>query len=235
MAVKTKKIEVVPKHIAFIIDGNGRWAKQKGFMRSYGHRKGMERLGEVIEDSFNFGIEVVSVYGFSTENWNRPKDEVEYLFELFREFATKQIEKLCEKNVRVVIMGDYTQFPKEVSDAITNLIKKTAGNTGKVLNMGLNYGSRVEIIKVVNELLQAKKEKVTEKEFSNLLYTRELPDPDFIVRTSGENRLSNFMLWQAAYSELYFPKVYWPDFTKRHLEKALLNFQKRDRRYGAIK
>ncbi len=234
MSSKKDKIIKIPKHIAFIIDGNGRWAKALKQTRSYGHLKGIERLKKVIKESFNYGINVVSIFGFSTENWNRPEQEVKYLFELFKDFAEKELENLNNRNIKVMVMGDYTKFPKDVASAISNLIEKTSKNTGNVLNLGLNYGGRTEITRAVNEMLKSGVTEITEKTLEKYLYTAGLPDPDFIVRTSGEQRISNFMLWQGAYSELYFPKVYWPGFTKRHLEKALMEFQKRNRRFGAI-
>jgi len=234
MNSKREKINKVPKHIAFIIDGNGRWAKKISKTRSYGHLKGMERLKKVIQESFDYGIDIVSIFGFSTENWNRPEKEVNYLFNLFKDFAEKEADELHKNNVKVVVMGDHEEFPKEVVSAISKLIKKTENNTSKILNLGLNYGGRNEITKAINELLKSGVKKITEKSLEKYLYTAGLPDPDFIIRTSGEQRISNFMLWQSAYSELYFPKIYWPGFTKKHLEKALLEFQKRNRRFGSI-
>ena len=234
MNSKNIKLSKVPKHIAFIIDGNGRWAKKLKKVRSYGHLKGMERLEKIIHRSFDYGIKVVSVFAFSTENWNRPEDEVQYLFKLFKDFAEQKGKSLNEQNVKVTVMGDYLQFPAQVSEAITNLVELTKNNTGNVLNIGFNYGGRNEILRAVNELLQSGAKEVTQEMLEKHLYTSGLPDPDFIVRTSGEQRISNFMLWQGAYSELYFPKVCWPDFNNKQLEKALLEFEKRDRRFGRI-
>lgn len=233
MNSKNIKLSKIPTHIAFIIDGNGRWAKRLKKVRSYGHLKGMERLEKIVYKSFEYGIKVVSVFAFSTENWNRPEDEVQYLFKLFKDFAKDKVQSLNENHVKVTVMGDYTKFPNEVAEAITSLIEQTKHNTEKVLNIGFNYGGRTEIVRAVNMLVE-KGDPITEENLEKCLYTSGLPDPDFIVRTSGEQRISNFMLWQGAYSELYFPKICWPDFTNKQLEKALLEYQKRDRRFGKI-
>ena len=225
----------LPKHIGFIIDGNGRWAKKRALARSMGHKAGMVALKQAIQNSFEIGIPVVSIYGFSTENWNRPKEEVDYLFELFREFIASDVQEIMEQDVRLNIMGDYNKFPADLVQEIERVLEETKNKTKFVLNLGINYGGRDEIVRGVNQMLQEKRTSITIEEFSNYLYTKGLPDPDFIVRTSGEQRISNFMLWQNAYSEFYFPATYWPDFNKKELVIALQEFAKRNRRFGAIK
>ena len=224
-----------PNHIAFIIDGNGRWAKKRGLPRSMGHRAGIVACRETLEECYNLGIKYVSIYAFSTENWNRPKDEVDTLFTLFREFLKNDMTELFNKNVKFMVSGDYKAFPTDLVEQIDDSLEKTKNNTKMVINLCVNYGSRPEIIRAVNNIIADGVKTVDEKVISSYLYTAEIPDPDFIVRTSGENRLSNFMLWQASYAEFYFPKTHWPDFNKKELYKALINYAKRNRRFGAIK
>lgn len=230
------KFKNLPKHIAFIIDGNGRWAKKRGLPRMFGHREGVKTLEEIIYECANLGIGVVSVFGFSTENWNRPQPELDGLFDLFTDFFDD--ERQAEFNrigIQIRIMGDYTKFPEHLAKNADRAIEATKHNNKMVLNMGINYGGHDDILRAVNSLLKDKVECVDKVTFESRLYTAGLPYPDFVVRTSGELRLSNFMLWQMAYSELYFPKTYWPDFHKKQLYKALKSFNKRNRRFGAIK
>lgn len=227
--------EKLPTHIAYIIDGNGRWAKKRGLPRSAGHKVGFETLKKIIYETFELGIKVISIYGFSTENWNRPQQELDYLFEIFSQLFDEDILKFNEKGVRVQVMGDYTAFPEKVASNVAKMIEQTKDNDKFVLNLGINYGGKDELIRGINNLIAEGKTEVTKEDIDNSLYTANLPPLDFCIRTSGEQRISNFMLWQIAYSELYFPKVYWPAFTKRHLIKALKNYQKRHRRFGAIK
>lgn len=234
---ENKKIvkEKLPKHIAFIIDGNGRWAKHRGLPRSMGHKAGMQTVMRTVKHAFKLGVEVVSIYAFSTENWNRPQKEVNYLFELFEEYIQNDMKELYDNNVRLMVMGDYKKFPKSLADSITKAIKDTKKNTGPILNLGLNYGSQDEILRAVNAIIKDGKKDITKDIFTSYLYTSELPPLDYIIRTSGELRLSNFMLWQAAYSEFLFPKKHWPDFKEKELEKALIAYQRRNRRFGTIK
>ncbi len=227
--------EKLPRHMAFIIDGNGRWAKKRGLPRSLGHTAGMIALKKAIKNSFDLGIKVVSIYGFSTENWNRPQDELDHLFKLFRDFIKSDLTDFDEYNIKFNVMGDYTKFPDDLVKEIEKSLLKNKEKCDFVLNLGINYGGRDEIILAINKILAEGKSSISKEEFSNYLYTNNLPDPDFIIRTSGEQRISNFMLWQNAYSEFYFPKTYWPDFNKKELIKSLINFQKRNRRFGAIK
>jgi len=233
--MKKHKLKNIPKHIGLIIDGNGRWAQRKGLDRSLGHKAGIDALKDVVKEAYDLGIEVVSIYGFSSENWNRPQDEVDYLFNLFYEYIKESIKEYDDQNIRLNIMGDYTAFPDYLKEEIEKALKLTEKHNKFVVNLGLNYGSRPEILRAVNSIMQNHKGPVDKAVFESYLYTTGLPDPDFIIRTSGEQRLSNFMLWQNAYAELYFPKTYWPDFNVRKLHKALKVYEKRNRRFGAIK
>lgn len=231
----TKVFSKLPKHIAFIIDGNGRWAKRRGLPRMFGHRAGIETLKENIVECRNLGIDVVSVFGFSTENWNRPQPELDGLFNLFEEFFKNETIDFMGLGIKVRIMGDYTKFPQYLVDNAKALIERTKNNDKMVLNMGINYGGHDDILHAVNNMIKDGVKDVDKATMESYLYTSGLPAPDFVVRTSGELRISNFMLWQMAYSELYFPKTLWPDFHKKDLYKALKSYQKRNRRYGAIK
>ena len=224
----------IPTHIGYIIDGNGRWAKERGKSRSYGHKQGFIALKKIIKASFEMGIKYVSIYAFSTENWNRPKDEVDYLMKILRDYISSKGFLNDFKNIKLNIMGDYTKFPKDLTDACKKAIEDTKNND-YVLNLGINYGGRDEILQAVNKIKDNESGDITAEIFEKYLYTAGQPSPDFIIRTSGEQRLSNFMLWQCAYAEFYFPKTYWPDFDKDELIKALEEYSKRDRRFGAIK
>ncbi len=236
---KLKDVEL-PRHVAMIMDGNGRWAKKRRLPRSFGHRAGVEALRGVITMSSNIGIEVLTLYAFSTENWARPEDEVGVLMTLLVEFLTKEIEELHQNNVNIRFMGDVEKFPKVCRHAIENAISMTKDNKGLVVNIALNYGGRDELIRafkhIHNDIIQGTLEMddVDDDTISNYLYTKGLPDPDLIVRTSGEMRLSNFMLYQSSYSELYIPDTLWPDFDEKEYEKALIDYSSRKRRYGKI-
>lgn len=229
-----KQPQVVPKHIAFIMDGNGRWAKRRLLPRSAGHRQGVKNVIKVAEAAFDMGVEVVSLFAFSTENWSRPKDERDTLFELLKSYFEDNLKRLIDKGVRIEIMGDITAFPIDLQEIFKRSIDTTRENTANILNIGINYGGRDEIIRAVNKLLERGAKSTSKEDFNNCLYTKNLPDPDLIIRTSGEQRLSNFMLYQAAYSELYFSKTLWPDFTKTHLKKAILEYGARNRRFGGV-
>lgn len=231
---ESETILKLPNHIAYIIDGNGRWAKARGLSRSLGHKAGFNNLKKILKESFyNYGIKYVSVYAFSTENWNRPKAEVDYLIDLFTDYVSNDFMKQFPK-VKLNIMGDYTVFPDKLQENANKTIEATKGETDFVLNLGINYGGRDEIVYAVNKLIGNGETNITKEKISGALYTANIPDPDFIIRTSGEQRLSNFMLWQCSYSELYFPKVHWPSFGKKELKKALVEYTKRDRRFGKI-
>ncbi len=233
--MKEYKFKRLPKHIGYIVDGNGRWAKKRGMPRSFGHKVGLKTLKQAVINAFDLGIEVVSIFGFSTENWNRPKDELDCLFKLFEEFLEKDNFDYNGRGIKLNVMGDYTKFPKNLVEKVEGMLKQTKDNKKFVLNLGINYGGQDELVMAFNKLLNSGKKEITKKDIENNLYTAGLPMPDLVIRTSGEQRISNFMLWQMAYSELYFTKTYWPDFNKKQLIKALKNYQKRNRRFGAIK
>ena len=228
---KKKKIEEkidmerLPKHIAFIADGNGRWAQRRGLPRFEGHRVGEEAIRKVLNRCLELGIKHTSFYCFSTENFQRPKAEVDYIFNLFRKYREK-VDSFIEKGIQVRLMGDIT--------LLKELTLKTKDCDKLVFNFGFGYGSRHEIVNAVNQLIKSGVKTITEEDISNALYTAGQPDPDLIVRASGEQRLSNFMLYQAAYSEFYFPETHWPDFNADMVDKCILAFQKRKRRFGKI-
>lgn len=229
------KINNIPYHIAVIMDGNGRWATKRGKPRLFGHRAGIESLKRTVDACIDFGVKVLSIYAFSTENWKRPKEEVDGIFNLVNEFGQEHIESICKKQIKVRTMGDISKLPNNLQTTLLNLVEKTKNNTGLVLNIGINYGGRAEIVMAVNKLLKAGTTSVSEEDLKNNLYTYDLPDPDLIIRASGENRISNFMLFQCAYSEFYFPKVHWPDFNKKQIYKAIKAYQKRNRKFGGLK
>jgi undecaprenyl diphosphate synthase len=230
----------LPRHIAIIMDGNGRWAQKRALPRSMGHRAGVEALRKVVKTCSGLGIEVLTVYAFSTENWRRPKDEVGVLMTLLTEYLRKELKELHQNNVIIRAMGKITDLPREAQHELEHSIESTRNNTGLILNLALNYGGRSEIIEAVKtlskEVLAGKQkiEEIDEECFNNALYTRGLPDPDLLIRTSGEMRLSNFLLWQLAYTEIVVVKVLWPDFGQEALLEAIKAYQKRDRRFGEI-
>ena len=230
------ELKKLPQHIGFIIDGNGRWAQAKGLPRTKGHEQGVKNLDAVIKECFyTYGIPVVSIYGFSTENWNRPQAELNYLFKCFTNYL--KVNSFVKKypHVRLNIMGDYTKFPAELVKNANEVLAATKDETQFILNLGINYSGQDEIVRAVNLMLADGLEpNINRETMQKYLYTAGQPLLDFVVRTSGEQRLSNFMLWQVSYAELYFPKVHWPAFEKQDLHQALLEFQSRDRRFGAI-
>ena len=225
----------IPRHVAIIMDGNGRWAKERGQIRLQGHLAGMEALREIVRHSQRLGVEYLTVYAFSTENWKRPADEVSGIFKLVVKYVNSELKELNENNVRVSILGDWSAIPKDSADSVRLAIKTTENNTGLKFNIALNYGGRAEITRAVNKLISEGKTSVTEDDISGALYTAGMPDPDVIIRTSGENRLSNFLIWQAAYSEIVLTDVYWPDFTPEEYERCIIEYQSRDRRFGGHK
>lgn len=230
-----------PYHIAIIMDGNGRWARQRGLPRTAGHRAGMAALRRTVRAAAELGIGVLTVYAFSTENWRRPKTEVDFLMNLPRQFLKTDLPELKRQNVRIRMSGNREGLPVHTLQAVDEAMVQTAGNTGMILNFALNYGSRAEIIQAFRRLAQAVKagtlepEEITEETVSRALYTGDLPDPDLLIRCSGEIRLSNFLLWQLAYAELWFTDVYWPDFNRSHLLAAITAYSERDRRFGGVK
>lgn len=224
----------LPNHICFIIDGNRRWAKEKGLPTFRGHKKGMERVEEIVKYVQDLGIGIVTIYAFSTENWKRSKKEVGYLMKLFEYFAENKMDMANNRGMKVRILGNFQGLPSTLQKVLKKAIYLTENNNKIIVNVALNYGGRDEITRTFRKLiaLKIKPIEVTEKLINENLDTVGLPDPDFVIRTSGEQRLSNFLPWQATYSELYFPKVYWPDFDKRQLDIAILEFQMRQRRLG---
>lgn len=231
---------VIPKHIAIILDGNGRWAKKRFMPRNYGHAQGSRAVEQICEDAWNMGVKYLTVYAFSTENWSRPEKEVDALMKLLRNYMKDCIERTAKNNMRVRVLGDKSRLPLDLQESISYLEKVSAGNTGLNFNIALNYGSRDEIIRAVKKLTQDVKENkidvvdINEQIFSNYLDTAEVPDPDLLIRTSGEQRLSNYLLWQLAYTEFYFTDVLWPDFNKKELEKAIEYYNSRERRFGKV-
>jgi len=234
---KKKEIDFsrLPKHIAFIIDGNGRWAKQRGMTRSMGHQVGFDNVKTILKAVQKIGIKYMSVYAFSTENWNRPKEEVDFLMNKFREMLKSDYLKEFDFKIRLNVCGDHQKFDEDIQILIRERMDETKNNDDFVFNLCINYGGRSEIVNAVNNVIKDNLEKIDIATFSKYMYTANQPDPDLIVRTSGELRLSNFMLWQCAYSEFEFPKTYWPAFTVKDLEDCIIEFQRRDRRFGAIK
>ena len=222
-----------PNHIAFIMDGNGRWAKKRGMPRTYGHKKGVESLEKVVDACLKKSVKYVSVYAFSTENWNRPEKEISALFNMITEFTNTRLDKYIKYGVKVVFMGDTTVLPQKTQDSINTIIEKTKNNSSLTFNICLNYSGRQEILYAVNKLLKDNKTSVTEEEFKNYMFSKDIPDPDIIVRSSGEMRLSNFMLYEAAYSEFIFIDDLWPDFNEKTVDKIIEIYQNRDRRFGA--
>lgn len=230
----------VPNHIAIILDGNGRWAKSKGMPRGYGHIKGCENLEEICEVAKELGVKYLTVYAFSTENWKRSREEVEGLMKLFRNYLKKCIKISRKNNMRVKIIGDPTAFDQDIQDKIKELEEFSRDFDELHFQIALNYGSRDEITRAVNRMLEDQKKgiltgEVTEETISGYLDTAGIPDPDLMIRTSGELRLSNYLLWQLAYTEFYFTDVPWPDFKKDELVKAIEKYNERDRRYGGVK
>jgi len=229
---------IVPNHIAIIMDGNGRWAKMKGKPRVFGHKNGVTSVKDAIEGCGELGVKYLTLYAFSTENWNRPKLEVKTLMGLLVSTLKDELKSLLENNIRLIAIGTISNLPDKAQRELQEVIKKTVNNDGLTLTLALSYGSREEIInvirniskKIVNNRLKA--EEIDEKIINNHLYTFSLPDVDFLIRTSGEKRISNFLLWQIAYAELYFTNTLWPDFRKENLYKAILDYQNRERRFG---
>ena len=231
-------IDSLPQHIAIIMDGNGRWAKQKGFLRSIGHENGSKSVRETVETSAQLGIKNLTLYAFSTENWNRPKLEVQTLMRLLVSSLKKEIKTLQKNDIKLMAIGCLNELPSKAHKELLEVIDKTKNNKRMCLTLALSYGSREELINSVKKISEKVKnniissENIDESVINEHLYTRNLPDVDLLIRTSGEQRISNFLLWQIAYAELYFTKVLWPDFSKEHLYEAIIEYQKRERRFG---
>jgi len=229
--------KVIPEHIAIIMDGNGRWAKQRGLPRTAGHKAGVEAIREVIENCSQRGIKYLTLYAFSTENWKRPQKEVSALMELLVFYLKREIESLHRNNVKIVTIGDMTKLPEKAQNEIKSATSKTCKNTGLNVEIAINYGGRQELVHAIKKIsleYEGRTEEIDESTVSSHLYTCGMPDPDLIIRPSGELRISNFLLWQMAYSEFWFSNVLWPDFNKDHLNEAIASYGERNRRYGGL-
>ena len=230
----------IPGHVAIILDGNGRWAKKRMMPRNYGHKKGAQAVEQICEDAFNIGIKYLTVYAFSTENWNRPESEVEALMKLLNNYLIDSIERSTKNNMKVRIIGDKSKLSEDIRNNILKLEEATKNNTGLNFTIAINYGSRDEMIRAMKllakdvELGKIKSDEITETTYEKYLDTYGIPDPDLLIRTSGEQRLSNYLLWQLAYTEFYFTDCLWPDFNKDELIKAVLGYNKRERRFGKV-
>ena len=228
----------LPEHLAIIMDGNGRWAKQKGMLRVIGHENGTKSVRQVVEASAELGINYLTLYAFSTENWNRPKMEVQTLMKLLVKSLKKEIKTLQDNNIKLTAIGHLTDLPKKAYEELLYVIDQTKNNTNMTLSLALSYGSREEIVNVLKDISSKVKnniisvDNIDESIINEHLYTQNLPDVDLLIRTSGEQRISNFLLWQIAYAELYFTDILWPDFTKENLYEAILDYQNRERRFG---
>lgn len=231
----------IPAHIAIILDGNGRWAKAKGMPRNYGHAQGSKNVERICEEAYRMGVKYLTVYAFSTENWNRPKDEVDALMKLLRNYMKTCLKTAAKNDMKVRVIGDKTGLDEDIRNRIAELEEATKDNGGLNFQIALNYGSRDEIVRSVRKVSEdvkegkVKPEDIDEKMFETYLDTHGIPDPDLMIRTSGELRLSNYLLWQLAYTEFYFTDIPWPDFTKEELSKAIEQYNRRDRRYGGVK
>ncbi|HAW49712.1 TPA: isoprenyl transferase [bacterium] len=229
-----------PKHIAIIMDGNGRWAKQRGLPRIAGHREGMKAVKRIVKFAVNLGIKTLTLYAFSTENWKRPKDEVSGLMNLFCEYIKKEIDEVISNNIKMCVSGDIEHLPKKMLSLLNHAIEKTKKNNGLILNIALNYGGRDEIVRVTKRIVEKAiigdiaLNEIDENLFSSFLDTYPLPDPDLLIRTSGETRISNFLLWQIAYTEIWITSVLWPDFSEEHLLEAVEDYKLRKRKFGGV-
>jgi undecaprenyl diphosphate synthase len=225
----------IPAHIAIIMDGNGRWAERKGIDRISGHREGMKSVRSVVKAANELGIRLVTLYAFSEQNWKRPKVEVDALMELLKQYLLRERKRLVKNGIRLNAIGRLWELPKDVFLVLMETIEMTKECNSLILTLALSYGGREEIVDAVKEIISSRNilpDDLSEQSFSNYLYTVDLPEPDLLIRTSGEFRLSNFLLWQLAYTEIYVTKTLWPDFRKKHLIKALINYQSRERRFG---
>ena len=237
-----KKVESIqaPKHIAIIMDGNGRWAQRQGKPRVFGHNAGMQSLKEIVRACSDLGVKYLTVYAFSTENWKRPEDEVSGIFKIMVLYIQKELKELHEKNVKINVIGDWSKIPSDAGESMAKALRLTQDNTGLVFNIALNYGGRREITDAVKKLFEEMEKNggsaddINEEMLSAHMSTGSMPDPDIIIRTGGEMRLSNFLLWQCAYSEFIFTDVFWPDFTKGELVKCIDEYNSRHRRYGGL-
>ncbi|KAF0215688.1 MAG: undecaprenyl diphosphate [Geobacteraceae bacterium] len=232
------KTEKLPRHLAIIMDGNGRWAKARMLRRIVGHRKGVETVRMIVEECSLLGISCLTLFAFSAENWLRPKTEVQALMMLLKKYIKMEVPRMMQNNIRFNVIGNREELPSDVNRVVDDAIAKTAGNSGMILTLALSYGARQEIVRAATIMAadmasgKISATEVSESLFAGYLYTADMPEPDFLIRTSGEMRISNFLLWQLAYTELYFTDINWPDFGKRELHKALCDYQDRERRFG---
>lgn len=238
--IKQIEMQNLPQHIAIIMDGNGRWAEKRKLPRTMGHRAGINALKKIVEVSIDLKIKALTVYAFSTENWKRPTEEVDYLMKLLVEYLRKELNGLAKNNVSIQVLGDYSILDKSIKREIDYAKEKTVSNSGLCFNIALNYGARDEIIQGIKKLAEKLNnneitiEDINEKMFSSQLFTAGKSDPDLLIRTAGEKRLSNFLLWQIAYTELWFTDVLWPDFNEEEYKQAIMSYQKRVRKYGGL-
>jgi undecaprenyl diphosphate synthase len=236
----TFKFGKIPRHVAIIMDGNGRWAKQKNMVRVQGHRAGAESVREVVKAAGEFGVKFLTLYAFSVENWKRPKSEVQTLMGLLEKFLSDELPEMIKNNIRLQAIGRLSDLPDNVRDRLHQCIEATRENTGLILILALSYSGRVEIIEAVHSIIREIKlghldsAQVDEQVFNHHLYTRYYPDPDLLIRTSGEMRLSNFLLWQLSYTEIYITPTLWPDFRRQHLAEAIIDYGSRQRRFGSV-
>ena len=230
----TPDIVSLPRHIAIVMDGNGRWAKKRGMPRLFGHRAGVNAVKEIVEECSRLNIGVLTLYALSTENWIRPKAEIIGLMSILKRYVRLELPMMMRNNVKLTTIGDQSKLPADTRAKIKKTIEATSRNTGLTLNLALNYGARDEMVRAINRIVAAGIQRVDETTVSNYLDTAGLPDPDLFIRTSGEMRLSNFMLWQIAYTELHVTPVLWPDFKIKHLHEAIADFRQRGRRYGGV-
>ena len=228
------EITKYPEHLAIIMDGNGRWAKKQGLLRALGHEKGAQSVRQVLEYCVEHHIPYLTLYAFSTENWNRPQDEVSTLMKLFLKYIKNERKNMMKNKIRFFVSGRKNNVPEKLQKEIEKLEEETKNNDKITLNIAFNYGSRAEIVDAVNRIIKDGKENITEEDFSKYLYN-DFPDPDLLIRTSGEMRISNFLLWQIAYSELYITDTLWPDFDEKEIDKAIESYNQRDRRFGGVK
>lgn len=224
----------IPEHVAIIMDGNGRWAKRRGLPRMAGHRKGIGRLREIVPAAKDYGIKILTLFAFSTENWNRPKREIKGLFGALEKYLKDEVAELQKNNTRLHPIGRLKRLPPSLQRELSRVEGITRNNKGITLNLALNYGGRSDIVDAVRKIIAHRPKKIDEKTFSKYLHTSGQPDPDLLIRTSGEMRISNFLLWQLAYSELWITPTLWPDFKKENLLEAIIDYQKRERRFGKI-
>lgn len=240
MALELER-DKMPKHIGIIMDGNGRWAKKRGMPRNFGHKQGVETLRTIAEACDELGVKYLTAYAFSTENWKRPITEITGIMNLLVEYLTRELKKLHDRNVKLTTIGEIEKLPKKAYEKLLEGKELTKNNTGLVLNLALNYGSRKDISTAIQKIIELDRrqqidlERIDEEFLRGFMDTAFLPDPDLIIRPSGEQRLSNFLMWEAAYSEFWYSNIYWPDFKEEHLRQAIYDYQNRDRRFGAVK